>query len=232
MIFTILGGLAAAAIGYGASKLFNRKVDDTAERISRMREFDETNFHQVVDISGAFASIQVEAEREFQKLEDCVVSGVEKLLNDVINNVSVNTDNLNKYLISEAKVTVNNIKGTLSFYLKRRYTIDNSELVNILKLDEGESKRIYLKDYLNSSLEEGKKHLIEKIKNELSKFIEIIDKEIQNYQNLRIEQFKKNLDELDSIIKIKESESEELKEKILPNKFNIILFDTVTEIFK
>ena len=55
---------------------------------------------------------------------------------------------------------------------------------------------------------------------------------LYNYQNLRIEQFKDNLDELDSIIKIKEFENEELKEKILPNKFNIILFDTVTEIFK
>ena len=55
---------------------------------------------------------------------------------------------------------------------------------------------------------------------------------LYNYQNLRIEQFKDNLDELDSIIKIKEFENEKLKEKILPNKFNIILFDTVTEIFK
>ena len=55
---------------------------------------------------------------------------------------------------------------------------------------------------------------------------------LYNYQNLRIEQFKDNLDELDSIIKIKEFENEELKEKILPNKFNIIVFNSVNEIFK
>ena len=62
----VLGLIAAAGVGYLAGKLFSKNIDATAEKMSMMGEYDETDFHQVVDISGEFASLQVEVEKEFK----------------------------------------------------------------------------------------------------------------------------------------------------------------------
>lgn len=229
----VLGLIAAAGVGYLAGKLFSKNIDATAEKMSMMGEYDETDFHQVVDISGEFASLQVEVEKEFKNQEDTIIDKLEESFNNkIIDKISVDDINLKKYLKSEAKSISNSIRGTLIFSMKRRYTIDNSELRGILELEAGEEKRISLKRYLEISLEEGKNDLFTKINEEINCFIKIAEEEVENLQNLRLEQSKNNLIELNQIIKLKELENEGLQEKLLPNKFNIIISNTVNEIFK
>jgi hypothetical protein len=187
------------------------KTDKYDKETARLEETKKIN-----KILTAFA---LKLEKKADEIEKTAIKEAKVYFEKLIDELRQSDVDINVNKIERAMGKVERkIKGNLKRYISKRVSIDDSECLEILKMDEGYKKEIAMKKFSESVLRLGLKELIKDIKNIIKKQNDIITDAIEE----RLQDIKSNLEkeveEFNLLEKSKlqtESEVDKLKNELI-----------------
>jgi phage tail tape-measure protein len=187
------------------------KTDRYDKETARLEETKKIN-----KILTAFA---LKLEKKADEIEKTAIKEAKVYFEKLIDELRQSDVDINVNKIERAMGKVERkIKGNLKRYISKRVSIDDSECLEILKMDEGYKKEIAMKKFSESVLRLGLKELIKDIKNIIKKQNDIITDAIEE----RLQDIKSNLEkeveEFNLLEKSKlqtESEVDKLKNELI-----------------
>lgn len=216
-------------IGDGISWLADR-FSQTSKKVGRMDAYDEDDFRETVNFSEMLAELQVDAEKKFNEAEKEILNTVEKSLEKIVEDILENEKSIKRTLKNEARKIKRNLEGDLSLYLKKRYSIDNSECKRILMQESGIEKERNIDRFLKNSLDMALREENEKIKEEVEEFLDILAEELDNDNEIKMEKMENTIKELEEVIRLKEEENENIEEINIPNYYRLFVADSIQNI--
>lgn len=144
-------------------------------------------------INMILAEFSLKLEKKADEIEKTAIKEskvyFEELISELHNSESEIKINVNRIERTMSKVE-KEIKGNLKLYISKRVSIDDSECLEVLKMNAGTEKENAMKDFSKKILQLGLKNLVQDIKNVIREQNDIITDVIQE----KLEDMKLNLD--------------------------------------
>ncbi len=205
------------AAGWVAEKVSNA-VDAVKDFFSR-KDYDEDSMEDQVDVDAELATFRNNIQDKIDEAEEKNMKEIAVILSDLKEKTKELFPDLVEIINNEQAKAEENLKGTIIKYIKAKLSKNNSELVNILKMPQGASKKTSLDGFINRVFDDA----AENFKNKLKQYAEHVSEEFNKRLSSRLSdqevQLEKHIRQLESLQKKAQTGQlnvEELKTKSAP----------------
>lgn len=206
-------------------RAFRNEVGATGRKISSQESYDSetATLGQTVKIQEELTVFRVKCEKRSDELEEEALSAARENIDEMIEflrNINSKTYagqklNINlERLLRDNRQTEDIIRGYTKKRIQKKVSLDNSECLDILKMDAGKEKERAMTDFLNKIFRTSMDGLIREIRKSLKKQVENVEDQI----NARIDSYtdlsKEKLLQLQEIEEVKSFDENELEKKL------------------
>lgn len=205
----------------------NATIDET----KRVNEILQTYIEKCLNISEKYDNISKgEINKYFNQIEKSL-----KEINEISKNNTENSDKvIEDYIFDSLKMNKNTTLESLdkiySNEIKDAYSLSNSKLLDILKLEQGRDKKKRMNEYSVNTLTSANEFLFKKLKDSINKQQNLVDKKLRDYMDSREEETIRSIEKINEIldsVKTGEKEKQKLKNSYVELLNEIKLFDEI-----
>lgn len=198
--FDFIGDCCSAICDFGRSvykgvKEFFGFGDDEAEETGRRRRYDRdtASIEETLKVNNSLSSLKNKAGEMAVEQENQFCEIGEKIFNGLVDEIyRINERCGLKLPVNEirhkSQATIRSIRGTISRDINPKLSIDNSDCLEILKMNEGSDKAEAMKKFIRKSMKESYKSLKDKINDSIEGDIigtkERLEDKFQSYKSL------------------------------------------------
>lgn len=218
-----LASLLPTVIKVGKA-FFNILKEIFSETTKKVSEENMKNNESVVNITEELNNLNKKLKSSFSEIEDEVQEKIENILQVYLDIVSTlkQYSQVKKSTILRLEKEINKYEGffknDLEFYLNRNISIDNNELIQLLKLGNSDTKQRMIQEFISSSIRKSLTEYSQRVSLGLS---EISEKILDEFSEVLFELEEEIKQELISLNRIEENiTNSKEKERFLCEKIS------------
>lgn len=207
------------------------KDTTTIDETKKINEILKTYIKNSLKISKKYDEL---SKNEINKYFEQIKKGL-KDINKISENSTENSDKvIEDYIFDSLELNKQSVLKSLdkiySNKIRDAYSLSNGELLNILKMKQGQEKRKKMNEFSANTLKNANTFLFSELKESIAQQQELVGKKLENYMNSREEETKRSIEKINEIldsVKTGEKEKQELKNSYVELLDEVKLFDEI-----
>jgi hypothetical protein len=203
----------------------------TIDETKKMNEILQIYIEKCISISKEYDDI---SKNEINKYYEQIKKNLLGINNISKNNSGSSSKIIDEYIIESLDMNKNEILNNLDeFYskkIKEAYSLNNSELLDILKMEKGSKKTNKMNKFSADTLTNANEALFKRLEDSLKLQQNLVEKKLKDYIDSKDREAKRNIERINEILETNqkgETEKQALKNNYIQLLDEVKLFDEI-----